>query len=188
MPAGWIRRKAKKLLGTQEAHLRSQLRQRIFVAQKVRRERRGEELCADRLTQLPPCVAVAVAHARRPLASSSHPQALAQARGSAGPSHRPAASSLLSQAVPALLTPRAGSWEIRSERSHIHSTTPKPAHDFGSPDRFSFASLTSPIPGQMVKPRVLEGGDSELALHLFGSAPLLLVPHLGTPRLRRVCS
>lgn len=43
--------------------------------------------------------------------------------------HLIAVSSLLSQAVPALLTPKAGSVG-KLNLSHIHSVTPKAAHDF----------------------------------------------------------
>lgn len=82
--------------------------------------------------------------------------------------HLIAVSSLLSQAVPALLTLRAGSVRKLNLKG-VTSTPwlPKLHMTFSNPDRFSFALWTSLIQGQMVKPCIFERGDSELALHLF---------------------
>lgn len=130
---------------------------------------------------------------KRPLTSSSQPGLpwLWHRQGAQqGQRHFIAVSSLLSQAVPASLTPRAGSVG-KLNRKGVLSTLwlPKLRMTFSNPDRFSFASLTSLILGQMVKPCIFEGGRLRAgSVPLFCSASLLPFPHLGTPCLRYVCS
>ena len=94
-----------------------------------------------------------------------------------GRRHFIAASSLLSQAVPALLTPKAGSVGKLTLKG-VTSTPwlPKLRITSSNPDRFSFAPLTSLIQGQMVKPCLFERGDSRLALHLLFVVLLSCLP------------